>query len=154
MNAIFAVNQADGFGTGTGMPWPRSKVDLERFRMITWGSTVVMGRGTWESDMPKPLPNRRNCVLSHTLEDDRCEVFRGVQELMLGLQQNEHVWVIGGAKVLWTLRPYINKIHLTRFADKTASTVYFDTADYLDEFQLWHRQELDDHTFETWIRKG
>lgn len=152
MNAIFAVNKVGGFGTGTDMPWPRSKVDLERFRQITWGSTVVMGKGTWESNMPKPLPDRRNCVLSHSLVDDRCEVFRGVQQLMLALRQDEHVFVIGGAKVLWTLRPYIQKIHLTRFNDTTTSTINFDTDSYLDEFQLWHRQELDDHAFETWFR--
>ncbi len=152
MNAIFAVNTVDGFGTGVDMPWPKSTVDLKRFKELTHGGTVVMGAGTWNSNMPKPLPGRRNIVLSKTLEDDRCDVYRSVTDLLLNTGKDEQLWVIGGAKVLWTLRTFVYTVYLTRFADSTPATVTLDTAKYLDDFSLTTRTDFGDHVFEIWNR--
>lgn len=152
MNAIFAVNLLNGFGTGTDMPWPRSSHDLKRFRELTTGNTVVMGTNTWLSDMPKPLPNRRNCVLSTSLQDTRCEVFSNITHLMMNLQQDETVFVIGGAKVLWQLQPFIKRVYLTRFKSADTAAVTLDTVKYLEEFTLESRQDLEDHIFDIYQR--
>lgn len=148
MNAIFAVNSANGFGTGTDMPWPRSSVDLKRFKEITSGHTVVMGSNTWKSNMPKPLPNRRNIVLSKTLNDHRCEIFSNVQAMMMETLQSEQVFVIGGTQVLWTLRPFINKIYLTKFKSSDHCDVMLDIDKYTQEFNFVSGEIHDDHVFQ------
>jgi dihydrofolate reductase len=109
-----------------------------------------MGSGTWNSNMPKPLPNRRNIVLSSSLVDDRCDVYRNVTDMFMNTRENEPLWVIGGAKVLWTLRPYINKVYLTVFNDVTPAEVSLDVQKYLENFRLVESQRYDDHKFEVW----
>ena len=150
MNAIFAVNSLNGFGDGDTMPWPRSQGDLKRFRDITTGHTVVMGANTWLSDIPHPFPNRRNCVLSKTLEDRRCEVFRSVTDLLMNLRQDETVFVIGGATILWLLRSHIERVYMTRFKSQQPATVTLNTDQYLEGFSLTNRTDFGDHLFDTY----
>lgn len=150
MNAIFAVNAVNGFGTGDDMPWPKSMVDLQRFKKITLGSTVIMGSGTWNSNMPKPLPNRRNIVLSTTLYDDRCDVYRNITDMLMNIKQDEPTFVIGGSKVLWMLRPNIQKVYLTKFSDRTESLVKLDVETYLENFKLVESEDHNDHIFQVW----
>jgi dihydrofolate reductase len=151
MNAIFAVNAFDGFAVGNTMPWPRNSVDLQRFRRLTAGHTVVMGRGTWDSDMPKPLPKRRNCVLSTTLVDDRCEVFSTVEELVEAVKKDT-VWVIGGVKTLWQLQPHINMVYMTQFRSTQHADIFLGTSKYLEQFELIDKEYCGDHTFKTYRR--
>jgi dihydrofolate reductase len=152
MNAIFAVNTIDGFGVGNTMPWPHSSEDMKRFRELTTGHTVVMGASTWLSDMPKPLPNRRNCVLSTTLVDHRCEVYSNITSLMMDIQQDEQVFVIGGAKVLWALRPQINRVYFTRHVSKLKADITLNTDKYLEGFTLVSSEVLDKMTVEVYER--
>jgi dihydrofolate reductase len=152
MKAIFAVDAIGGFGTPTGLPWPHNSVDMRRFKALTSGATVIMGSGTWRSDMPKPLPNRRNIVLSRTLEDQRCEVYRGITELTMNIAQDEPVWVIGGAETLWKLRPFINTVYLTRFKLITKSTVTMKTDLFLEGFNLSKTEDFGDHTLDIYTR--
>lgn len=152
MNAIFAVNALGGFGFRGGLPWPKCSTDLARFKRLTTGATVVMGSGTWGSDMPKPLPGRRNIVLSTTLVDSRCEVVGNITALLMALRQDEGVWVIGGAKVLWKLRPYITTVYLTKFPDMSTADVVLDVTKYLEGYALQERQTETDHQFEIWTR--
>jgi dihydrofolate reductase len=146
MNAIFAVNQFDGFGSDNTMPWPRSSEDLKRFKELTTGHTVVMGAQTWLSDMPKPLPNRRNIVLSTTLVDDRCEIYPNITSLLMSVHQDEEIFVIGGAKILWALRSYINKIYFTRHHHIQRADVTLDTGKYFEGFKVVSSEQLDKMT--------
>lgn len=152
MKAIFAVNALDGFGDGDTMPWPRNSLDLNRFKEYTTGRTVIMGSGTWNSNIPRPLPNRRNIVLSKTLADDRCEVYGNITSLLMNLSQSEDVYVIGGAKVLWTLRQYVHEVYLTRFFTSQRSTVTLNTQEYLAGFERVSSQDHGDHVFEIYRR--
>lgn len=152
MNAIFAVNSVDGFGLGDTMPWPRSSGDLSRFKALTTGHTVVMGASTWLSNIPRPFPNRRNCVLSSTLVDDRCEVFPDITSLMMNLKEQENVWVIGGRHVLLGMRMYIHTVYLTRFKSSMPATITLDTEEYLRGFTLTNSQDFGDHTFDIYQR--
>jgi dihydrofolate reductase len=152
MNAIFAVDAVHGFGADGTMPWPHSSVDLKRFRDLTTGHTVIMGSGTWHSKMPTPLPNRRNIVLSSTLVDDRCDVYRNINHLNMNIQQDENVFVIGGAVTLWKLRPYINRVYLTTFKLVTKSTVILRTDGYLEGYTHISSEDFVDHTFDIYER--
>lgn len=152
MNAIFATNMVDGFGIGNTMPWPRSSEDLKRFKEITTGHTVVMGASTWLSDMPKPLPNRRNCVLSTSLVDHRCEIFPNITALMMNIEEDEEIFVIGGAKVLWAMRPHINTIYFTRHHSKEKSDITLSTNKYFEGYDLVSSEVLDKMTVELYQR--
>ena len=152
MNAVFAVNSIDGFGVGNTMPWPHSSEDMKRFRELTTGHTVVMGASTWLSDMPKPLPNRRNCVLSTTLVDHRCEVYSNITSLLMDINEDEQVFVIGGAKVLWAFRPQIKRVYFTRHHSKQRADITLNADKYLEGFTLVSSEELDNMLVEVYER--
>jgi len=153
MKAIFAVDALGGFGADGDMPWPRCQEDLQRFKQLTTGATVVMGRGTWTSNMPKPLPNRRNIVLSSTLTpDSRCEIFHNIIELTMNLKADEDVFVIGGVETLWKLRSLVDTVYLTRFDLITKSTVVMKTESFLEGFELTDSSKFSNHTFQIWKR--
>ena len=154
MKAIFAIDAIGGFGAGKGLPWPHCSADLQRFKKLTSGATVVMGSGTWNSNMPTPLPNRRNIVLSRSMEsNEKCDVYRNITELTMNLKQDEPTWVIGGAETLWKLRPQIKEVYLTRFKILTRSTVTMPIASFLDEFELVSSEDFGDHTLDIYKRK-
>ena len=75
--------------------------DLKRFKALTTGNTIIMGRKTFESLPKGALPNRRNVVLS-TQKDLICpdaEVFSSLEEALNSCQPDEHVYIIGGASL-------------------------------------------------------
>lgn len=86
-------------GAGGGMPWHVPE-DLAHFREVTSGSTVVMGRATWDSIDPRyrPLPGRRNLVLTRDAEwtAPGAEVVHSVEEALAAAPD---VWIVGGAQV-------------------------------------------------------
>jgi dihydrofolate reductase len=154
MNAIFAVDAIGGFGINGDMPWPHCSTDLKRFKSLTNGATVVMGSGTWKSNMPTPLPNRRNIVLSRTMpETEGCEVFGGITQLLMNIKQDEPVWVIGGAETLWKLRPQITTVYMTKFKLITRSTVNLAYETFLEDFTLTKTEDFGDHTLDIYQRK-
>jgi dihydrofolate reductase len=105
---------ADGvIGADGALPWHLPE-DLRLFKALTLGSTVVMGRRTWES-LParfRPLPGRRNVVLSSTLDPAQAgvPVARSVDEV---LARPEDLWVIGGGGVYAALLPHADEVVVT-----------------------------------------
>jgi dihydrofolate reductase len=100
-------------GVDGALPWHLPE-DLRLFRALTLGSTVVMGRRTWES-LParfRPLPGRHNLVLSSTLEpaDAGAEVARSVDEV---LAREGEIWVIGGGAVYRAFLPHAAEVVVT-----------------------------------------
>lgn len=152
MKAIFATNLNDGFGNGVNLPWPRSSRDLKRFKEITTGNTVVMGKNTWLSNMPKPLPNRKNIVVSNTLADDRCIVYKSIDTLLENTISDENVFVIGGATILWQLHKYIDTVYFTQFFTEEICDVTLDTQCFLKDFELYSGEIYFDHKFEIYKR--
>lgn len=74
--------------------------DLKRFKQLTTGHTIVMGRKTFESLPKGALPNRRNIVLSRSIKQlPGCEVFASLDEALASCQADEEVYVIGGASI-------------------------------------------------------
>ena len=65
ISAIFAMDENYGIGLNGSLPWPKNSKDFRWFKSNTINSTVVMGRNTWDDPMmPKPLPNRKNIVIT------------------------------------------------------------------------------------------
>ena len=110
--AIAAVSLDGVIGRNGDLPW-RLKEDLAWFKKITSDHTVLMGRKTWDS-LGRPLPNRRNLVLSRSLEaEEGMEVIRSTEGFQdLGLKGD--VFVIGGGEVYSMLLPKCDELYLTK----------------------------------------
>ncbi|MFV9633319.1 dihydrofolate reductase [Mycobacterium neumannii] len=95
---IWAQSSSGVIGRGGGIPW-RLPEDQARFKELTMGHTVVMGRLTWESLPAKvrPLPGRRNVVLTHRPDyaAEGAEVVASLDDALT----DDPVWVIGGAQI-------------------------------------------------------
>ena len=118
------------------------KSDMKFFRETTTGSTVVMGRKTFES-LPKVLPNRRNIVISRNadLKIDGAEVCQSVEEA-LELCKNDNVFVIGGGKIYAEFLRYADKLYLTEIeADCVDADTFFPDFDK----SQWKREVLAEH---------
>jgi len=106
---VWAQAAGGVIGRDGGLPW-RLPEDVRHFRELTAGSTVVMGRRTWESlpDRFRPLPGRRNVVLTRdpAWSAPGASVVHSVEEALdLG-----DLWVIGGAEVYAAFLPYADEI--------------------------------------------
>ena len=89
--------------------------DLRRFKALTSGHPVVMGRKTFESLPKRPLPNRRNIVLTTaaTLQYPGIEVVHSVDEALALLPADEESFIMGGAAVYKQFLPYTGKLYVT-----------------------------------------
>lgn len=90
--------------------------DMTRFRMLTTGHTIIMGRKTFESLPNGALPNRRNIVISKTREQIAgCEVFASLEEALVGSKETteDECFIIGGASIYEQALPFANKLYLT-----------------------------------------
>jgi len=101
-------------------------VDLKHFKTITSGHTVLMGDRTWESLPKKPLPNRRNIVI--TLDDvefEGAETVHSIPDALALVTDNEEAFVMGGATMYRLFLPYADKLYLTRIVSDFVADVWF-----------------------------
>jgi dihydrofolate reductase len=123
--------QAPGgvIGAGDTLPW-RLPEDLRRFRALTTGGTVVMGRSTWESLPPahRPLRDRVNVVLTRQpgFEAPGAEV---VHDLAVALDRPGDVWVIGGGSVYAQALPFADELYVTEIREPFAGDTYAPALD-------------------------
>ena len=114
-------------GRDNGIPWHIPE-DLKHFREVTAGSTVVMGRRTWESLPPRfrPLPGRRNVVLtrSATWAHEGAEVVHELADALHG-----DVWVMGGADVYAAALPRADVLEVTELSAAYDGDVYAPALD-------------------------
>jgi dihydrofolate reductase len=114
-------------GRDNAIPWHVPE-DMKHFRTVTAGSTVLMGRRTWESLPPRfrPLPGRRNLVLtrSATWSDDGAEVVHSLDDALAG-----DVWVIGGADVYAAALPRADVLEVTELRDAVDGDVHAPAID-------------------------
>lgn len=111
---IWAQSCSGVIGRDGGIPW-RLPEDQARFKQLTLGHTVVMGRMTWES-LPagiRPLPGRRNVVLTRQADyrADGADVVTTLDEAVAGIDGD--IWVIGGAQVYLQALPRATRCEVT-----------------------------------------
>ena len=106
--------------------------DLKRFKLITSGYTVIMGDKTWESLPVKPLPKRRNIVmtLNQNANYDGCELVHSIEELYALLAEEEECFVIGGATIYNLFIDKIDRLYLTRILADFEADVFFPEVDF------------------------
>lgn len=175
MKAILACDRAGGIGYNGGLPWPKNKKDLARFKELTMGKTVVMGRQTWQSrGMPKPLPGRYNLIVSSSKEpwfdtemdcqydpETRIWSLNGNPNTGIGQLENvedlswvvdDDAWFIGGAMLFNTLLDMnlIDELHLSRMRKEYTCDTYIDLSRIQTEFEQTRSQLCLTHFYEIW----
>ena len=122
--------------------------DLKNFKSLTTGKTVIMGRKTYESLPKRPLPNRKNIVIttdSNKSSDDENLIYMNMSEVLEYLEQfrdnEEEVFVIGGMSVYSQLLPYVSKVYVTQLYH---TFVYVDTFFPRLEATEWNCENLSD----------
>jgi dihydrofolate reductase len=136
--------------------------DLKHFKALTTGATVVMGKKTFFSLPRRPLPSRRNIVLTRdtTFAYDNTEVAHSIEELLNIVDANEQVFIIGGGEVYRQFMPIVNELQITHIHHKWEDAdTFFPEIDPI----IWQCIEKEHHevdekhayayTFATYHRK-
>lgn len=132
INLIVAVDSKGGIGLNGGIPWAPLKEDMKYFKELTIGSTVIMGRKTWESIGKKPLAGRFNLVISNTMQDAP-HVCRNFNQALFKCFNNGStgIFVIGGADIYREAIDYfydkIESIYMTVVMGNYNCDVFFPT---------------------------
>lgn len=150
MKLIIACDPKGGIGYKNKLPWAKIDGDLPRFKELTTGKVILMGRNTWESLPIQPLPNRINVVVTkqtipgvttfYTLPD------RDTMDL-------SDVWLIGGAQLINSSWHLLNEIHLTKTFTEYTCDVSIDLVKLQRDFKCHLTEQHTDHTYEIWKRK-
>jgi len=139
---IVAADENNGIGKNNNLLCYLPN-DLKFFKHTTLGAPVVMGRKTYES-IGKPLPGRRNIVLSKTLKSlDGCEVFNDLETALMVLASttNEKCFIIGGDSIYKIALPIAQIVYLTRIHHKFDADAFFPK---LEESQ-WQLESEEHH---------
>jgi len=143
---IVAVADNGVIGRDNDLPW-RLRDDLRRFKALTTGHTVIMGRRTYES-IGRPLPDRRNIVLSRNADfaPAGVEVFQDLDSALAAAASEARVFVLGGRGVFAEALPHTDVLHLTRVHAEVDGDVYFPELE-LAAWVLEHseRHPADEH---------
>jgi len=129
ISIIVAVGKNREIGKENNLLWHLSD-DLKRFKKITTGHTIVMGRKTFESLPKGALPNRRNIVLTNqNLKIDNVEIIHTKESLWSIITPNEKIFIIGGASIYKAFFNDADTIHLTKVNASFDADVYFPDFD-------------------------
>jgi dihydrofolate reductase len=141
-------------GKDYSIPWHFSE-DLKRFKRLTMGHTIVMGRRTYESIGSKPLPGRENVVISRTRKYDNVTCFTSYDKAIKYLKNKDIVYIIGGAQLYRESLPKADLLVITVVHKKVEGDVFFP--EYRDKIStVWEeiaREEKPEFTFINYKRK-
>jgi dihydrofolate reductase len=128
VSILAAVARTGVIGRDGAVPWRLSE-DLRRFRELTTGHAVVMGRKTWDSlpERFRPLPGRRNVVVTRDAawRADGADRAGSLGEALALLEGEERVFVIGGAEIYAAALPFADELLLTEVRLDIAGDRYF-----------------------------
>lgn len=140
ISIIVAVSTNNVIGSQGGLPW-RLSDDLKRFKQLTMGKPVVMGRLTYES-IGKPLPGRQNIIMTRRKNyvADGCDVVASPEAAIATARSAAEIMVIGGGEIYRHFMPRVQRIYLTR----VHATVDGDTHFAALDAQSWQQVAADE----------
>ena len=139
--AIAASNNA--IGKDNSLLWHISE-DLKRFKEITSGHKILMGRKTFES-LPGILPNREHIILTRdknfNVDSDKVTIINNIEDAIKYYKDsNEEIFIIGGGEVYKEFLPFANKLYLTKVYKDFDADTFFPQIN-LDEWKVIHTSE-------------
>lgn len=140
LSIIAAINAERGLGFENKLLYWLPE-DLKRFKRLTTGHTIIMGRKTFESLPNGALPNRRNVVLSRSEKGfPGAECFDSLEEALQACQDEEEVFVLGGASVYEAALPLAQRMYLTEIADSEKEADAFFPAFSAEEWKISQKE--------------
>jgi dihydrofolate reductase len=129
ISLIVAASTNNVIGVQGELPW-RLSGDLKRFKALTMGKPIVMGRLTFES-IGRPLPGRQNIVISRQAdyEAQGCDVVQSVDAAIAVAANAEEIMIIGGSHIYQEFLPRADRIYLTRVQAELEGDAYFPDID-------------------------
>ncbi len=113
ISLIVAVSEDGAIGDKGNLLWHLSS-DLKRFKAITTGHTIIMGRKTYDSLPNGALPNRRNIVVSRQLKSLKdAEVYSDIDEALKATSDEDIVYILGGGEIYKKTFPRADELHIT-----------------------------------------
>lgn len=136
MKLVVAKSLNDTLGNKGSIPWKQS-ADLKRFKQLTMGHTILMGRKTWDS-IGFPLPGRKSVVLSRQsgLQIPGATVINRLSDL-----NSNDVFVIGGAEIYKICEPFCDEMFVTTIVSHIQGDTHFPRLDW----RFWRLMEYDPH---------
>jgi dihydrofolate reductase len=141
VSIIVATDEQGGIGLSGALPW-RLPEDLRRFKALTMGSPIIMGRRTHDS-IGRALPGRHNIVISRQagLRIEACTVVDSLAAALAAAGAVARVFVIGGAEIYRLALPITETLHLTRVHATVGADTFFPVLDSTD----WLEVAREDH---------
>ncbi len=134
---IAAVGENNSLGRDNKLLWHLPD-DFKRFKQITTGHKIIMGRKTFES-FPKPLPNRFHIIISRNLDykvdHPECEVVHSLEDALQRVSPDENAFIIGGGEIYTQSLPFTDQIELTRVHADFEADAFFPEIN-LEEWEL------------------
>ena len=130
ISIIVAVSEDWGIGKDNELLWHISE-DLKRFKKLTSGNAVIMGKKTWESLPRRPLPGRKNIVLT----DDPNESFENsvtaysIDDALDKCGPAEEIFIIGGGSIYRQFMPIADRLFITHVHKKAPADIFFPEID-------------------------
>jgi dihydrofolate reductase len=156
---IAAVSENNALGKNNDLLWHLPN-DFKRFKEITSGHHIIMGRKTFES-FPKPLPNRTHVIISrqNDFEHEGCIVVQNIEKALSVCPINENLYIIGGGEIYQQSISFADQLDITRVHHSFDADVYFPEIDpeiwelTSETFHQKDERHLFDYTFQTFVRK-
>lgn len=151
LSIIVAIAKNRAIGDENKLLWHISE-DLKRFKSITTGHTILMGRKTYDS-IGRPLPNRRNLVITRNedLKIDGCECFTSIQKAIDSCKNDEEVFVIGGGEIYKQTIVKADKLYLTVVNKEYKADTFFPEINIMEWeeicFDEYEKGEKFEHSF-------
>jgi len=151
LSIIVAAAENDAIGLGNKLIWHLSD-DLKRFKALTNGHHIIMGRKTFES-FPKPLPNRTHVVITRQVDYKAPEgviVVNSLNDAIDACRKDDQPFIIGGGQIYKQAMPLVDKIELTRVHHNFDADTYFPEIDdtvWKETANTFHKKD-DNHEHE------
>ncbi|MDG2109308.1 MAG: dihydrofolate reductase [Flavobacteriaceae bacterium] len=138
---IAAVSENNALGKNNQLIWHLSE-DLKRFKRLTQGHSIIMGRKTFES-MPKALPNRKNIILTRNkgYKAQNAWVVHTIEEALKLTEGDSQPFIIGGGEIYKLFLYHADSIELTRVHGTFEADIFFPEIDYKN----WELVEEEKH---------
>jgi dihydrofolate reductase len=158
LSIITAIDKNRVIGIDNQLPWSLP-ADLLRFKRITWGKPIIMGRNTFDS-IGRPLPGRKNIILSRNKFDlPGCFLFKNLQEALEAHKNEKEIFIIGGENLFRQTITQVDKLYLTIIHHQFEGDAFFPEWNY-DDWEVLEQEEfISDshnpysHTFQILKRK-
>lgn len=148
ISIIVAVSEDWGIGKDNELLWHISE-DLKRFKRLTTGNTVIMGKKTWESLPRKPLPGRKNIVLTDNPKEiiENAVTCYSIEDALGKCQDGEEIFIMGGGSIYRQFMPLADRLYISHVHKKAPADIFFPEID----MNIWKVTEEEDFLSEEGI---